>query len=224
MTKHPTIPLQQYCEYPVDEMRERLRAFYEDIDRRRTVRDFSDRPVPRDIIETALQAAGTAPSGANLQPWHFVVVSDAQTKQQIREAAEAEEREFYEHRASPEWLAALEPLGTDQHKPFLETAPYLVAVFLQKYGELPDGRKVKHYYPTESTGLATGTLITALHIAGLATLTHTPSPMRFLNEILGRPKNERPFLLRVVGYPSDDARVPDISRKPLEEFVTFIED
>ena len=224
MTKHPTIPLQQYCEYPVDEMRERLRAFYEDIDRRRTVRDFSDRPVPRDIIETALQAAGTAPSGANLQPWHFVVVSDAQTKQQIREAAEAEEREFYEHRASPEWLAALEPLGTDQHKPFLETAPYLVAVFLQKYGELPDGRKVKHYYPTESTGLATGTLITALHIAGLATLTHTPSPMRFLNEILGRPKNERPFLLLVVGYPSDDARVPDISRKPLEEFVTFIED
>ena len=224
MTKHPTIPLQQYCEYPVDEMRERLRAFYEDIDRRRTVRDFSDRPVPRDIIETALQAAGTAPSGANLQPWHFVVVSDAQTKQQIREAAEAEEREFYEHRASPEWLAALEPLGTDQHKPFLETAPYLVAVFLQKYGELPDGRKVKHYYPTESTGLATGTLITALHIAGLATLTHTPSPMRFLNEILGRPKSERPFLLLVVGYPSEDARVPDISRKPLEAFTSFIEE
>ncbi len=222
MSTHPTIPLEQYREYPVEEMRERLQAFYDDVKRRRTVRDFSDRPVPRDIIENALRAASTAPSGANQQPWHFVVVSDAETKKRIREAAEAEEREFYERRASAEWLAALEPLGTDQNKPFLETAPYLVAVFLQKYGELPDGRKVKHYYPTESTGLATGVLITALHVAGLATLTHTPSPMRFLNEILGRPKNERPFLLLVVGYPSDDARVPDIGRKGLEEFVSFV--
>ena len=223
MTDHPTVPLRSYKEYSVEEMRERVERFYADMARRRTVREFSDRPVPRDIIETALKAAGTAPSGANLQPWHFVVVSNAETKQKIREAAEAEEREFYEHRASPEWRAALEPLGTDSSKPFLETAPYLVAVFLQKYGRLEDGRKVKHYYPTESTGLATGLLITALHQAGLATLTHTPSPMKFLNEILGRPVSERPFLLLVVGYPADDARVPDIERKDLDEFTTFID-
>ena len=224
MTEHRTVPLETYREYPVEEMRERVERFYGDMARRRTVREFSDRPVPRDIIETALKAAGTAPSGANLQPWHFVVVSRADTKKRIREAAEAEEREFYEHRASPEWLAALEPLGTDASKPFLETAPYLIAVFLQKYGSLEDGRKVKHYYPTESTGLATGLLIAALHQAGLATLTHTPSPMKFLNEILGRPASERPFLLLVVGYPSEDARVPDISRKDLAEFTTFVED
>lgn len=224
MTEHGTLPLEAFREYPVEEMRERVTQFYEDIARRRTVREFADRPVPRDIIETALKAAGTAPSGANLQPWHFVVVSAADTKRKIRLAAEAEEREFYEHRASPEWLAALEPLGTDASKPFLETAPYLIAVFLQKYGRLEDGRKVKHYYPTESTGLATGILITALHRAGLATLTHTPSPMKFLNEILGRPTSERPFLLLVVGYPADDARVPEIGRKDLGEFTTFVED
>ena len=224
MSEYKTIPLEQYREYPLDEMRARLREFYEDVARRRTVRQFSDKPVPRDLIETALKAAGTAPSGANLQPWHFAVVSGPETKKKIREAAEAEEREFYEHRASPEWLAALEPLGTDERKPFLESAPYLIAVFLQKYGELPDGRKVKHYYPTESTGLATGLLITALHRAGLATLTHTPSPMKFLNEILGRPKSERPFLLLVVGYPADDARVPDIERKELDEFTSWVED
>lgn len=224
MSDHPTIPLDRYREYPIDEMRARLKEFYEDVDRRRTVREFSDRPVPRDIIETALKAANTAPSGANLQPWHFVVVSGPEAKKKIREAAEVEEREFYEHRASEEWLAALAPLGTDEHKPFLETAPYLIAVFLQKYGELPDGRKVKHYYPTESTGLATGMLITALHRAGLATLTHTPSPMKFLNEILGRPKSERPFLLLVAGYPASDARVPDIGRKTLDEFTSWVED
>ena len=224
MTDYPTIPLESYREYPVEEMRDRVEAFYADIDRRRTVREFSARPVPRDIIETALKAAGTAPSGANLQPWHFVVVSKAETKKKIREAAEVEEREFYEHRASPEWLAALEPLGTDSDKPFLETAPYLVAIFLQKYGYLEDGRKVKHYYPVESTGIATGMLITALHRAGLATLTHTPSPMKFLNEILGRPTSERPFLLLVVGYPAEDARVPDIKRKALTEFTTFVEE
>ena len=223
MSTYPDIPLPQYREYPVEEMRRRLGDFYADINRRRTVREFSDRPVPRDIIETALKAANTAPSGANLQPWHFAVVSGAETKHKIRVAAEAEEREFYTHRASEEWLAALQPLGTDENKPFLETAPYLIAVFLQKYGKLPDGRKVKHYYPTESTGLATGLLITALHIAGLATLTHTPSPMKFLNQILGRPTSERPFLLLVVGYPADDARVPDIQRKSLEEFTSFID-
>ncbi len=224
MSDYPTVPLEDYREYPIDEMRKRLAEFYDDVRRRRTVREFSDRPVPRDIIETALEAAGTAPSGANLQPWHFVVISGARTKKKIREAAEVEEREFYAHRASPEWLAALEPLGTDSNKPFLETAPYLIAVFLKKYDRLDDGRKVKHYYPTESTGLATGILITALHRAGLATLTHTPSPMKFLNEILGRPTNERPFLLLVTGYPADDAQVPDIGRKALDEFVSFVED
>jgi len=223
VTDYPTIPLDGYREYPIEEMRQRLQDFYADMQRRRTVRDFSDRPVPRDIIETALMAANTAPSGANLQPWHFVVVSRPEAKKKIREAAEVEEREFYEHRASEEWLAALAPLGTDDEKPFLEAAPYLIAVFLQKFGELPDGRKVKHYYPVESTGLATGMLITALHQAGLATLTHTPSPMKFLNEILGRPKSERPFLLLVVGYPADDARVPDIKRKSLDEFVSFVD-
>ena len=223
MSDYPTIPLEDYREYPIEDMRERLEEFYTDLNRRRTVREFSDRPVPRDIIETALKVANTAPSGANLQPWHFAVVSGPETKKKIREAAEAEEREFYEHRASEEWLAALEPLGTDQHKPFLETAPYLIAVFLQKFGELPDGRKVKHYYPTESTGLATGLLIAALHRAGLATLTHTPSPMKFLNQILGRPTSERPFLLLVVGYPASDARVPDISRKELDEFTSWVE-
>lgn len=223
MSDFPTRPLDRYREYPVEEMRERVEAFYADVDRRRTVREFSDRPVPRDIIETALKAAGTAPSGANLQPWHFVVVSGAETKKKIRIAAEAEEREFYEHRASAEWLEALAPLGTDSNKPFLETAPYLIAIFLQKFGTLPDGRKVKHYYPVESTGLATGILITALHKAGLATLTHTPSPMKFLNEILGRPKSERPFLLLVAGYPADDAEVPDIERKPLHKFTSFID-
>ncbi len=223
MTSHPTIALEKIREVPIEEMRQRLSDFYGDMSRRRTVRDFSARPIPKDIIEIALRAANTAPSGANLQPWHFVVISGPETKSKIRAAAEAEEREFYEHRATEEWLAALEPLGTNKHKPFLETAPYLIAVFVQKFGVLADGRKVKHYYPTESTGLATGILITALHQAGLATLTHTPSPMKFLNEILGRPKSERPFLLLVVGYPADDARVPDIQRKPLEEFASFID-
>ena len=223
VNNYPTIPLPDYREYPVEEMRQRLNDFYTQVNRRRTVREFSDRLVPRDLIETALLAANTAPSGANLQPWHFVAVSGAATKRKIREAAEIEEREFYEHRATPEWLAALEPIGTDSNKPFLETAPYLIAVFLQKFGVLEDGRKVKHYYPTESTGLATGILIAALHHAGLVCLTHTPSPMKFLNEILGRPKSERPFLLLVTGYPADDAEVPDINRKSLDEFTSFID-
>lgn len=222
MSDYPFIPLPDFEEYPVEEMRQRLAEFYASVDRRRTVREFSDRPVPRDIIETALRAASTAPSGANLQPWHFCVVSGADAKKSIREAAEVEEREFYEHRASEEWLQALAPLGTDCEKPFLETAPYLIAVFLQKFGRLPDGRKVKHYYPVESTGIATGILITALHTAGLVCLTHTPSPMKFLNEILGRPVLERPFLLLVAGYPADDATVPDINRKALEEYTSFV--
>ena len=224
MSDYPTVPLTGYEQYPEKEMLQRAEEFYAEVDRRRTVREFSAKPVPRDIIENALRAAGTAPSGANLQPWHFVVVSGAETKNKIRQAAEAEEREFYEHRASSEWLDALAPLGTDSSKPFLETAPYLIAVFLQKFGKLPDGRKVKHYYPVESTGIATGILITALHHAGLATLTHTPSPMKFLNEILGRPKNERPFLLLVTGYPAKDATVPDIDRKPLDDFTSFVDE
>ena len=223
MKQHPRVPLTGYREFSIEEMRSRLNEFQSDVQRRRTVRDFSARPVPRDIIESALMAAGSAPSGANLQPWHFVVIGDAAMKKRIRKAAEEEEKEFYEHRASPEWLAALEPLGTDTRKPFLEIAPYLIAVFMQKTGILPDGRKVKHYYPAESTGLATGILITALHRAGLVLLTHTPSPMGFLNELLDRPKREKPFLLLVVGYPANDVMVPDIRRKLLDEYVTFVD-
>jgi iodotyrosine deiodinase len=221
MTNYPFVPHPTWQEIPADEMKRRSAEFYTAVNQRRTVREFSDRPVPREVIENALRAAGTAPSGANLQPWHFSVVTNAETKKQIRSAAEVEEQEFYEHRASPEWLAALEPLGTDSNKPFLETAPCLIAVFLQKFGKLPDGRKVKHYYPVESTGIASGILITALHMAGLACLTHTPSPMKFLNEILDRPVSDRPFLLLVTGYPAEDATVPDISRKTLDEFVSF---
>ena len=216
------LPLRGYREYPPEEMRSRLSSFFEEMSRRRTVRDFSDRPVPRELMELALRTAGTAPSGANLQPWHFVVVESPEVKREIRVAAEEEEREFYAHRAPPEWLAALEPLGTDADKAFLETAPYLIAVFAQKYGRLPDGRKVKHYYPMESTGLATGFLIAALHKAGLVCLTHTPSPMKFLNRILKRPSGERPFLLLVTGFPAEGATVPDIERKSLEEFVSFV--
>ncbi|MEM8981898.1 MAG: nitroreductase family protein [Pseudomonadota bacterium] len=216
-------PLDYTAPESAAELRTRLTSFYSQVQRRRTVRDFSSKAVPRDVIETALLAANTAPSGANLQPWHFVVVSGAETKSAIRRAAEAEEREFYEHRASAEWLKALEPLGTDSDKPFLTTAPYLIAVFVQKYGALADGTKVKHYYPVESTGLATGLLITALHMAGLVCLTHTPSPMGFLNDILGRPRSERPFLLLVTGYPADDAEVPDIERKQLTAFTSFVE-
>jgi len=221
MHKPKFIPLATYHEYPPAEMQQRAADFYAEMQRRRTVREISNRPVPRDIIENCLRAAGTAPSGANLQPWHFVVVSDPAIKRQIREAAEAEEREFYQTRATPEWLEVLAPLGTDEHKPFLEAAPYLIAIFAQSYGVRPDGKKVKHYYAQESVGIATGMLITAIHHAGLVSLTHTPSPMKFLNEILDRPANERPFLLLVVGYPADEATVPDIQRKSLEEIASF---
>lgn len=216
------IPLSTYREYPAEEMTARAESFYEEIRGRRTVRAFADRPVDQAIIEHCLRAAGTAPNGANLQPWHFVVVSDPMVKRQIRLAAEAEEREFYGGRAPQEWLDALAPIGTDAHKPFLETAPYLIAIFAQAHGVATDGSKIKHYYVTESVGIATGILITALHHAGLATLTHTPSPMGFLNEILGRPANERPFLLLVVGYPAADATVPQITKKSLDEFVSFV--
>jgi len=218
-----SIALTNYCEYAPAEMETRAAAFYADVQRRRTVRHFSERTVPRSVIENCLRAAGTAPNGANLQPWHFVVVSNPAIKHEIRTAAEAEERAFYAGRAPQAWLDALAPLGTDASKPFLETAPYLIAIFAQSYGLLPDGRKVKNYYVTESVGIATGILITALHHAGLVSLTHTPSPMGFLNKILQRPDNERPFLLLVVGYPAHEARVPNIGKKTLDEIATFID-
>lgn len=222
MTRAIFIPYSDYQEYSLAEMQRRADDFYGQIRRRRSVREFSDRPVPLELIKTCLQAAGTAPNGANLQPWHFVVVSDVAIKRRIRLAAEKEEREFYQTKAPDEWLDALAPLGTDEHKPFLETAPFLIAIFARSYGEMPDGRRVKHYYVQESVGIATGFLIAALHHAGLASLTHTPSPMGFLNEILGRPGNERPFLLLVVGYPAADVRVPQIEKKQLEEIATFL--
>ncbi len=211
-----------YSEYPAEVMQERASAFYDEVRRRRTVRDFSDRAVPREVIEACIASAGMAPSGANQQPWHFVAVSDPSIKHQIRTAAEEEERAFYGGRASEEWLSALEPLGTDAQKPFLESAAWLIAIFGESYGVSEDGSQVKHYYVQESVGIATGVLITALHYAGLATLTHTPSPMGFLNSILGRPSNERPFLLLVAGYPAVGAQVPDIARKDLGGIASFI--
>lgn len=203
-------------------MTRRATNFLAEMQQRRTVRYFSSRPVPREIIESCLLAAGTAPSGANLQPWHFVVVGDPGIKRHIREPAEKEEYEFYHGRAPQEWLDALAPLGTDEQKPYLETAPYLIVVFAQSYGLLPDGRKVKHYYVSESVGIATGMLITAIHQVGLVSLTHTPSPMGFLNKILGRPSQEKPFLILIVGYPAEDAVVPEISKKTLDDIATFL--
>jgi nitroreductase len=202
-------------------MRARARAFYEFLCLRRTVRDFSERAVERAVIEDCLRAAGTAPNGANRQPWHFVAVSDPEVKRRIREAAEEEERAFYQGRAPDAWLEALAPLGTDEHKPFLERAPWLIAIFAQSYEPLAEGGKRKNYYVTESVGIATGMLVTALHEAGLATLTHTPSPMGFLNRILQRPDHERAFLLLVVGHAAEGARVPDITKKPLSEIASF---
>ena len=197
-------------------------AFADEMAKRRTVREFSDVPVPREIILAALRAAGTAPSGANQQPWRFVAISNAATKRRIREAAEVEERDFYQHRAPQEWRDALAELGTDAEKPFLEIAPWLIAVFYERTGPEIGGRKAKRYYPHESTGIATGLLIAALHHAGLATLTHTPSPMSFLNEILGRPRNDVPYLLLVVGHAAAGCRVPDIQRKPMTEIVHWL--
>jgi nitroreductase len=213
----------QFREKSPEQMAAAARAFYDEIRRRRTVRDFSSRPVPREIIEATLKAAGTAPSGANMQPWHFVVVSNPKLKKNIRDAAELEENEFYEHRASQEWLQALEPLGTNEHKPFLESAPYLIVVFLKKFTFDETGRRFKNYYTSESVGIACGFLLTALHLAGLATLTHTPSPMKFLNRLLERPKEERAFMIIVAGYPEEDAEVPVIGKNPLDEIATFLE-
>jgi nitroreductase len=205
-----------------DELLDRAQKFYETMQRRRTIREFSSRPVQPEVIEYCIRAAGTAPSGANLQPWHFVAVSDPVMKRQIRLAAEAEEREFYEHRAPKAWLEALAPIGTDSRKPFLEVAPWLIAVFAQPFRILPDGMRSKTYYAIESVGIATGLLVTAVHSCGLAALTHTPSPMGFLNRILGRPSHEKAFVLLVVGHPAEDALVPDISRKALGEISSFL--
>ncbi|MDK1028442.1 MAG: nitroreductase family protein [Anaerolineae bacterium] len=222
MNESNFIPLRSYREYPLQEMKDRAQAFREDMQRRRTIRTFSNRPIPRKVIEECLRTAGTAPNGANMQPWHFVVVSDQDVKREIRAGAEQEEREFYSRRASEEWLQALAPLGTDWRKPFLEEAPYLIILFGLRNTILSDGKKIKNYYVTESVGIAAGILITAVHNAGLASLTHTPSPMAFLNKILMRPSNERPFLVLVVGYPLEGTTVPDIRKKPLEEIATFI--
>lgn len=222
MKDAPTIPLPRR---PALDDTERLRlaaSFADELATRRTVRDFSAQPVARAVIEACLRAAGTAPSGANQQPWRFVAIADPATKRRIREAAEQEEREFYARRAPPEWLDALAPLGTDADKPFLETAPWLIAVFYERFGLDADGRKHKRYYPHESVGIATGLLIAALHRAGLATLTHTPSPMGFLNDIVGRPRNEMAYLLLVAGLPADGCRVPDIERLPLQAYASFL--
>lgn len=221
MASHHGFKPLEYIAPTEDLMLSQAEDFYATMQRRRTVRDFSDKPVAKAVIEKAIATAGTAPSGANMQPWHFVAVSNQTTKQKIRMAAEEEERALYEHRASDEWLEALAPLGTDANKPFLETAPWLIAVFSQTYTVNNKGEKLKNYYTPESVGIATGFLIAALHNAGLATLTHTPSPMAFLRTCLDRPDHEKPYLLLVTGYPADDAMVPDISRKSLQETASF---
>ncbi len=218
---HVRLPL-RFNRLPLDQMRERAAEFQSDMARRRTVRDFAPDPVPREIIEACIATAGCAPSGANQQPWRFVAIADAAIKKTIRVAAELEEREFYERRATEAWREALAPLGTDANKPFLETAPWLIAVFYEAYGFGADGSKERRYYPLDSVGIATGFLVAALHRAGLATLTHTPSPMAFLNQILKRPDNERPFVLLVAGYPAPDATVPAISRKAFDEIAVFV--
>ena len=209
-------------EYSESKMRSRSESFLNEIITRRTVREFSDRIVPIDIINNCIKTAASAPSGANKQPWQFVVVRDSGIKTKIREAAEKEEKEFYGHRATKEWLEDLNQFGTDWHKPFLEIAPYLIVVFRKIYDLEDDGTQRKNYYVNESVGIAAGFLLAALHHAGLATLTHTPSPMNFLGEILNRPKNEKAFLLIPVGYPAKDAEVPDISKKPFSEISKIV--
>lgn len=218
------VALTGYENLDPQDMQARAEAVYKTLSKRRSIRDFATDPVPRDVIETCIKAAGTAPSGANHQPWYFVAISDPETKRQIRLAAEEEEREFYGGRASEEWLDALAPLGTDDQKPFLETAPWLIAVFAQRRGGEVSGQDKKNYYVTESVGLATGMLITALHSAGLGTLTHTPAPMKFLNQICERPDTEKPFVLMVVGKPGKDCQVPKhaLIKKDLDDISRFI--
>jgi nitroreductase len=215
-------PLAEYREFPPEEMGIRANEFYSDMRRRRSVRQFSDRPIDRKIIENCIRTASTAPSGANLQPWHFVVVSDPTVKKQIHRSAEEIEHEFYSGESTKKWVKDLEHLGTSDQKPFLLTAPYLIVVFAQRHGLDLSGEQKKHYYVTESVGIATGILITAIHHTGLASLTYTPGKMGFLNKILSRPSNEKPYMILVVGYPGDDALVPDIEKKELDEITTFI--
>ena len=215
------IPL-TYAALAEHEMQDRADAFLELMTRRRTVRDFSDRPVPRALIETCIATAGRAPSGANQQPWTFACISNREIKREIRLEAEEEERAFYGGRAGEEWLDALSHLGTDASKPFLETAPWLIAIFGQRWGQHGDGSRKKHYYVPESVNIATGFLIAALHNAGLATLTHTPAPMAFLNAICQRPENEKPYILLVAGYPQDGAMVPDIEKKTLDDISVWL--
>jgi nitroreductase len=220
--EHPFEPL-QFTEYPEQEMVRRARAFRQEMSRRRTVREFSDRPVAREVVEEAVRTAGTSPSGAHKEPWRFVLVGDPEIKRRIREAAEREERESYERRMPQTWLDDLAPLGTDWHKPFLTVCPWLIVVFAEVYGLNPaDGSKQKHYYVQESVGISVGLLLAALHHAGLASLTHTPSPMGFLQEILGRPRNERAFVLIAAGYPAPDCRVPSLRRKTLAELLVEV--
>ena len=221
MTKARFEALGSIMHFSETEMLNRATEFRHQISQRRTVRDYSNRSVPRQIIEECLKAAASAPSGANMQPWHFVVVESAKSKSIIRQAAEEEERDFYQRRAPKEWLDALAPLGTDEHKPFLESAPYLIAVFAQSWSLNQAGKRVKHYYVPESVGIACGILLTALHHSGLVTLTHTPSPMGFLNDILDRPKNEKPYMLIIAGYPADEVQVPVITKKSIEEFASW---
>ena len=224
MQQHDASPLDDFIEYPEQEMRARAEAFYQDIKRRHTIRSFSSRPVPKDIIENCIKAAGTAPSGANHQPWHFVAINSPEVKKQVREQAELHEQGFYSGRAGEEWLDALKPLGTDAHKPYLEHAPWLIAIFSQKKGGIHAGDKNTNYYVHESVGIATGFLINALHNAGLVTLTHTPKPMSFLSKICQRPEDERPYMLLIAGYPADDATVPAHAKvkKSLDEISTFL--
>jgi iodotyrosine deiodinase len=224
MTRQRLVPAPRIDNRSDDIILRRAREFYEVVQRRRTIGDFSDRPVPREAIEYCIHAAGTAPSGANLQPWHFVAVSDPVIKREIRAAAEIEEKEFYEHRAPKAWLEALAPLGTDSNKPFLEIAPWLIAVFAKPFRILADGTRSPTYYAIESVGIATGILVTAVHSCGLVSLTHTPSPMGFLNRILERPSYEKPFVLLVVGHPAENALVPDIGRKSFDEISSFRSD
>ena len=211
-----------YQRLPENEMIKRAKDFYAQMKKRRTVREYSDEHVPREIIEQCILTAGTAPNGANKQPWHFVVVSDPEIKKQIRYEAEKVEADFYNKKAPDYWLDDLAPLGTDEHKEYLETAPYLIVIFAQKHKVDESGELEHHYYINESVGIATGMLITAIHNAGLVSLTHTPKPMFFLRDILNRPKHETPFLILTVGYPKDGAKVPMITKKPLEEIATFV--
>jgi len=224
MIEHDSSPLTDYIEYPIEEMVERSKVFYQDIKRRHTIRSFSDRPVPQEVIENCIKAAGTAPSGANHQPWHFVAINSADVKKQIREQAELHEAGFYDGRAGEEWLEALKPLGTDANKPYLEHAPWLIAIFSQKKGGIHAEDKNTNYYVHESVGIATGFLINALHSSGLVTLTHTPKPMSFLSKICNRGDNERPYMLLIAGYPAEDATVPAHAqvKKSLSEISTFL--